>query len=690
MENQTRKTLTYRVVHDVADLTVINKNRHINKKRTISLNKCGFDIETTNLIERDNENNIKTAFAVMYHWQFCINDTVFLGRTWDELITFFNWLDKQTKSKLIIWVANLGFEMSFLSSHFTIKKCFAKTAWKPMYFTILQHLEFHDCLQVTGGNLEFLAKNYCSPDNQKLKGDLDFTKIRNYKTALTETETNYCINDVTILSEFAGYIFKNYRDIPLTKTGILRNIIKNDFDKLSEDCQNYIKNLMPEQAEYNDDMKYLFQGGFTHANFYAVNQKFNDVTGLDITSSYPAVMLQEYFPMTVFMPVELATDGHKITDNRLNTKCVKFTAIFTGVKAKFSHTILSEHKLINIEIKNNDESFILPTNPIYDNGRLMQADAIMVKMTEIDYEIFSKFYTWKSCEIHDAKCAERAPLPDYLTDTLKKYYILKSKLKIEGKKDTLEYMLAKQAVNSFYGMCVTKLVQKELVFDNEDKKFELTDNVKPWYKITKNQFLSPYWGVWVTAHARKRLLDMIYAITINSDGFSDALYSDTDSIYVRNYEKHKHIIDEFNNKIREKNKLLGDFFETLGTFENDGAYDFFKSLGSKRYMTQKNGHISATIAGVNGDRYCRAIPHDSEPFEFFDFKQTRYLDMTISGKKGHHYFYEPDKTVIVDDGENAVEMPCFSGCAIYDIPFDITIKKTWIDMLTKFTDRGII
>ena len=76
-------------------------------------------------------------------------------------------------------------------------------------------------------------------------------KIRNYDTPLTEQETKYCINDVTILSEFAGYIFDKFNDVPITQTGILRKELKYEFEKLSEKSQSYIKNLMPEETEYH-------------------------------------------------------------------------------------------------------------------------------------------------------------------------------------------------------------------------------------------------------------------------------------------------------------------------------------------------------------------------------------------------------------------------------------------------------
>ena len=43
---------------------------------------CGFDIETTNIVEGEKKE------AYMYHWQFSVNNDVFLGRTWDSFRLF--------------------------------------------------------------------------------------------------------------------------------------------------------------------------------------------------------------------------------------------------------------------------------------------------------------------------------------------------------------------------------------------------------------------------------------------------------------------------------------------------------------------------------------------------------------------------------------------------------------------------
>lgn len=652
-----------------------NRTRFINKRRTISLIQCGFDIETTNIVERNKDLSIKSSYAVMYHWQISIDKCVILGRTWDELETLFEWLDSHVSGTLIIHVANLGFEFSFLMSHFEINQCFARTSYHPLYFRILHNIEFRDSLQITGGNLEYLAKHYCSKDNQKLKGDIDFKKIRHNNTPLSEQEIKYCINDVTILEEFAGYIFKNFKDVPLTKTSILRSECRQEFEKLSDNTKKYIQGLMPTEKEYKLIMEYLFSGGYTHGNLMLINQELENVASLDIVSSYPAVMLQCYFPMTKFSNHKFVTDGHEIRDNLLNTHCCYFTAVFTNVKIKHSHCILSEHKMIHT------------VNAKYDNGKLYKADAIKLMMTELDYQNFCKFYTWDKIAVRNGHVAQRGKLPNYLTKLIQKYYQMKNQLKKEGKKNTLEYMLTKEKLNSFYGMCVTKIIREDLKFDNVNLEFYPELSNKPWFLVRKKSFLSPYWGIWVTAHARDRLLSMIYEITVNSENVSDIIYCDTDSIYVRNYDKHKTVIDRYNQRITGENKKnLPEGFETLGTFDLECMCDKFKCLGAKRYMKKIGCEYHATIAGVDGDTYLDTMPMCKNPFEYFDLYLTNILDLDVSGKRSHYYFptktdYTADKFVVVNDGQSSERMPCFSGCCIFDVGFEMKFGQTWVSMI---------
>ena len=78
----------------------------------------GFDIETTNF-ERNEKH-----YASMYCWQWSFNELTVIGRTWDEFKDFLHILKDYFRNdegiKLLIYVHNLPFEMSFIRKYLNI------------------------------------------------------------------------------------------------------------------------------------------------------------------------------------------------------------------------------------------------------------------------------------------------------------------------------------------------------------------------------------------------------------------------------------------------------------------------------------------------------------------------------------------------------------------------------------------
>lgn len=680
---------------------------------------AGFDIETTRI----------EKYAYMYIWQLSWDDDIILCRTWTDFENFVykvnEWLQPK-KATIIFWVANLGHEFSFLARRFTWEKIFARESHNPLTATT-GSIEFRECLSISGqGGLANLAKNYCK--TRKLYGDLDYNKRRNSQTPLDDLETQYCINDVRILSEWASYIFAEYSDkghnIPLTSAGIVRGEIKECAAKKADikEIRKAVFALYPSRDKYNEYMQFLFRGGYTHANIWYVGVRWKNTIGVDYDSSYPAVMLQKYYPMTPFVSCNCETDGRYITDDKLQSKCMIIRCNLYNVRRTTYHAIESENKIIRY------------TNAKFDNGRLYECEKMQVELTELDYDTYTKFYTWDKIEIVDSCCAERGKLPLYVREPLMKYYKIKYNLKKQGLDHTYEYKNAKARLNSFYGCMVTRLNFTEWRYnqDNDDlynprgEKIEIGEwydepSKKSYTQQAEKQILSPFWGIWVTAHARHNLLSCVAEMDDSTDEIN-VIYCDTDSIYFDDTPRNRAIIAKYNAVIKDYDaRYLPEEFYKIGAFDwidtdknGDPVHYQFMTLGAKRYIKYYGDRAEITVSGMKKGTYERQIcqpfaTENSYPLyeTYLDENQTeqkrrvgyvdvndlfdRFTDNYIlacddSEKLASIYAHDTYSDTVTDEYGNTEVMTEMCGVALYPIPFTLKMDETYILLLQQILE----
>lgn len=668
--------------------------KYKDKKTTFLQIGAGFDIETT-LIKR---------YSFMYHGQFSLGDQIYLFRTWydfEQLHDALQKLCRKHKAKLMIWVANLGYEFSYICRRIKISRVFAREERHPLSVTAGKLL-FRDCLSISGqGGLANLAKNYCT--TKKLKGDLDYSVIRNSHYVMDAKSTAYCINDVAILTEWSEYCFNRWvkngqGHIPMTLTGICREEVKKAAGKDIQKIRKLIHQCFPKNAStYNFMMEWLFRGGFTHANIVHVGREVENVVGTDITSSYPSQMLHFSYPISPFISTEIETDGVHITDSRIkggDFACWMIVEFYDIEQTTF-HSIESKHKII--------EEY----QASYDNGRLQCARYIRVAITEIDYDIYCWFYRWKKMHIVQANLAQKGPLPNYLIKPLMEAYQTKQKLKRSGQDGTPEYKNAKTIVNSFYGMCVTRLCFTDWMFDvdrtnakGEPDTWYKVSSKKPYWQMIKDQILLPQWGIWITAYARYVLLSIVHAMDHDKNS-NHVVYCDTDSIYFTDCEHCRKIIDYWNKKCRQLNWYFPEEFDDIGCFDylEGGMHYRFKTLGAKRYIKlDADGNTTVTVAGMRVGTYERAISTDEPPEsgdfvyvdvmdddgtkhrrflavdDFFDRFDNMFLLSAEQSCKLAALYHDSEYSAMVD-GE---EMHELSGCALVNITFRISLDRIWL------------
>lgn len=658
---------------------------------------CAFDIETTSFyrdadgraytyeqVQQMSDVNGRRAklekSAIMYVWQFGINGYLVMGRTWTQFVKMMQEisgiLQLSDKLRLIVYVHNLSYEFQFMRKWFEWERVFSIDLRKPIYAITTEHVEFRCSYLLSGYSLAKLGEQLQTYKCSKAVGDLDYHKIRHSRTPLTDAEIGYCKDDINVVMAYVQERIEESRGIihiPITKTGFVRKYCRQhclrmrDADGKAAANWEYIRLMENLQIGSMDEFNMLqraFAGGFTHANAEYTDEIVTDVDSYDFTSSYPAVMVAEKFPMSSGVPV--LVKSMEQFEFLISKYCCVFDIEFTNIFAS--------------ETQDNPISAskcYVRENACENNGRIVGANRIALTITDVDFEVIKRFYQWGKMRVGLMYCYKRDYLPTAFVRSILHLYESKTKLKgVEGKE--AEYLNSKEMLNSCYGMSVTNPLRDEFTYNGEWDINAMTDEQKQEllykYNTSKNRFLFYPWGIFVTAYARKNLFTGIY------EAKDDYVYSDTDSIKIMNGKAHREYFRKYNNdieyKLRTACKYHGLPFslcqpetikgitKVLGVWDFEGTYTRFKTLGAKRYMVQhpnalkaggKSYDFSLTVSGVNKKA---AIPYLMETYGadgIFD-AFTNYLDIpaNATGKNIHTYIdYEIQGNITDYLGETA-------------------------------------
>ena len=452
---------------------------------------------------------------------------------------------------------------------------------------------------LTRQSLANWAKNEKLPI-KKLVGDLDYTILRTPKTKITDTELQYCINDVLVM--YHGLLkykdkYAHVCDIPLTQTGEVRRVIQNKMNCKEE--YKYRKNcieLIPRTLDEYKRLVDIFCGGYTHANFIHARKIIENVECKDIASSYPTVMCLEKYPMTRFIKCK---PYEKYFNNDKYSYIIMFEC---SIESKLWNTFLSLSKCKAIDKK-----------PRLDNGRVISAKYVKLIMTNVDFEIFTKCYDITNLNILEFYVS----INDYLSPTFVKYILelYKDKTELKDIEEFADkYAISKQYINSMFGMMCTKNITDEILFNGKWEKNKLNEQIfnskiEHERKLLSKTFTAFQFGVWVTAYARRNLWLGIIDIDY------DVVYCDTDSI--KHIGKHDDFFDNYNKKIEERENIRADMLgvdrksfapkdkhgkeHRLGIFDVETTCDKFITLGAKKYLCEIDGKLKMTVSGVRKD-----------------------------------------------------------------------------------------
>ena len=656
-----------------------------------------IDIETSSFIDIEGE---KTG--IMYCFTLGINGRSFLGRTYKELFEILSFIENQLQlslqHRLIIYVHNLAYEFQFFYKRFTWEKIFATAPRTPLTALTTGGIEFRCSFLLSGYSLAKIGEHLQKYKVEKKVGDLDYSKIRHSKTKLDPKEKGYVLNDGLVVMAYIqeqieshkGYITR----IPLTKTGEVRKYCRNQclyggVSSHKNSIYNYkhysslMKQLRIVSVNEYKQLKRAFMGGFTHANGIITGNTQYNVDSFDFTSSYPYVMVSEKFPMSKgeLVVIKSKEDLRK----NLEKYCCLMDITFENLTSKihYEHYISLSHC---VEI----EDYQL------DNGRIVTAKKLSMTITERDFFIIEKVYSWSKMKIRNFRRYRKDYLPVQFVKAILKLYEDKTKLKdIEGKE--IEYLYSKELLNSCYGMSVTDICRAETKFDYQNNVWidekPVIDYEKDLekYNNSKQRFLSYAWGVWVTAYARYNLWQGIFEFG------NDYCYSDTDSVKGINSQDHLEYIKKYNDNCLKKlqramnhhhlneemirPKTITGEEKILGVYECDGHYKRFKTLGAKRYMVDdsKKG-LSLTVSGLNKKiaiPYLKSISDDI----FEEFKEGMYIPKGHTGKNIHTYIDEERNGLVTDYFGQTITYHELSCIHLSESDYSLSISRDYVDYL---------
>lgn len=666
-----------------------------------------FDTETTNYTTWDG-----LDVGWMYIWMLRIGDPMsgrtefFYGRTvetWDAFLTGLAQGLELGETLIYIYVQNLGFDLELYRDRLTITKELHAETHEPIFVRDARGIEFRDSKILSGGlSLKKIGEEL---ENGLVKksGDLDYDLIRTPNTPLTEEEMGYCQGDVDVLASYIQKqirLYKGLIHVPLTNTGRVRRYARDViFGKVHKGAKARYRELMSECVltfeEYQQCHR-AFSGGFTHGNSRWIGKVLYDVVSYDFTSSYPAVMLSERFPMGT--PEHIPECSEEEFRRMVNdpTVCIIFDLQLGDLKVRDG---------VGDCYLTNDANKCIMVNPVSENGRIRECEKYAITCTDVDFKIISKCYTWDRMHVSNILKWRSDYLPSQIIGIILDIYNAKTTLKgVPERKE--EYQIKKGMLNSMYGMCVTRILRDKVEVKTGDwittplSEDEMKENIKK-NNDSMNRFLFYPWGVYITAYARFNLWTAILSLG------DDYIYSDTDSIKVfasskrlQDYlDRYHHDLDlKFSWMLEKRRKFTKEDLSPkdikgrprpIGVWDYEGRYDRFKTLGSKRYITFDGDQIEPTVAGISPKNLKRFLDDSctvtEEKFDMFD--DGLHVPQEYTGKLASIYYSDVDLNV-VDYLGNEDHVKQKYGVHLKPVDFTLTMTGSFLDLIKMI--QGVI
>lgn len=415
----------------------------------------------------------------------------------------------------------------------------------------IKKVTIYDSLKIINMSVEKIAKDFKLPI---LKGEIDYSLIREEGHELTDEEVAYLRNDVEIMSRALDIMFNE---------GLTKMTIGSDALSFYKDINQNFINYFP-ILDYNVDasIRQSYKGGFTYLNPIYKDKVVDNGIVLDVNSLYPSVLYNERIP--IGLPVYFAG---KYQDNKLYDLYIQRISCIFKIK---------EGKIPTIQIKGQERYFV--PNEYLESS---EGEIVVLTLTNIDLKLFLEHYDVFELEYIDGFMFKSQ------SGLFKTYIDYWSNKKIEAKKEGNDaiYKISKLMLNSLYG--------KFGLNPNVRSKYPCLEDDKIRYIMHDPETRDPIYipvATFVTSYARNKTIrtsQKIRDYTIQNYGKDFYIYSDTDSIHMLKMEEEelKRFVD------------IDDYI--LGYWKLESEFVQGKFLRQKCYIEKSiDGKINVTVAGL--------------------------------------------------------------------------------------------
>lgn len=141
-----------------------------------------------------------------------------------------------------------------------------------------------------------------------------------------------------------------------------------------------------------------------------------------------------------------------------------------------------------------------------------------------------------------------------------------------------------------------------------------------------------------------------------------------------------------------KPKTIKGVEKPIGVWDYEGTYEYFKTLGAKRYLVYEDNDFQLTVAGLskrNGINYMKRVCDNDVKKVFNMFNDELYIPSKETGKHTHTYIDNTYELDVTDFNGVTCHVITNSGVHLSECEFTLSLSKQYAKFIEDFRNGYI-